>query len=33
MFYLILLAVGLLGGFSLGSRFGNGDYLPFRLTR
>ena len=29
--YLIVFAVALLGGFSLGSRFGNGDFIPFNI--
>lgn len=29
--YLIVFAVALLGGFSLGSRYGNGNFLPFDI--
>ena len=29
--YLIVFAVALLGGFSLGSRYGNGDFIPFDI--
>jgi hypothetical protein len=35
MVFLILAGVAALlgGGFSLGSRYGNGDFLPFRISR